>query len=56
MLRSAVTDRSNRTRRGYLQMQEQITSLYPPLQVRAGVLVVDGFGIVLHVLYGRLHV
>ncbi len=31
-------------------MQQQSTSLYPPLQVRAGVLVVDGFGIALRVL------
>jgi hypothetical protein len=33
-----------------------IPSLYPLLQVRAGVLVVDGFGIALRVLYGKLHV
>jgi CRISPR-associated endonuclease Cas1 len=37
-------------------MQQQNTSLYPPLQVRAGVLVVDGFGITLRVLYGKLRV
>jgi CRISP-associated protein Cas1 len=37
-------------------MQQQSTSLYPPLQVRAGVLVVDGFGIALRVLYGKLRV
>ena len=37
-------------------MQEQTTSLYPPLQVRAGVLVVDGFGISLRVQRGRLRV
>ena len=37
-------------------MQQQSTSLYPPLQVRAGVLVVDGFGISLRVLYGKLRV
>ena len=30
-------------------MQQQTTSIYPPLQVRAGVLVVDGFGIALRV-------
>ena len=30
-------------------MQQQSTSLFPPLQVRAGVLVVDGFGISLRV-------
>jgi CRISPR-associated protein Cas1 len=38
-------------------MQQQSTSLYPPLQVRAGVLVVDGFGIALRVLNrGKLRV
>ncbi len=37
-------------------MQQQSTSLYPPLQVRTGVLVVDGFGISLRVLYGKLRV
>jgi CRISP-associated protein Cas1 len=37
-------------------MQQQSTSLYPPLQVRAGVLVVDGFGISLSVRYGKLRV
>ncbi|HEY6486237.1 MAG TPA: hypothetical protein VIX83_07625 [Candidatus Cybelea sp.] len=31
-------------------MQQQSTSLYPPLQVRAGVLVVDGYGIAIRVL------
>jgi CRISPR-associated endonuclease Cas1 len=31
-------------------MQQQSTPLYPPLQVRAGVLVVDGFGIALRVV------
>jgi CRISP-associated protein Cas1 len=36
--------------------QQNFTPLYPPLQVRAGVLVVDGFGISLRVLYGKLHV
>ena len=30
--------------------QQNFTPLYPPLQVRAGVLVVDGFGIALRVL------
>jgi CRISP-associated protein Cas1 len=38
-------------------MQQQSTSLFPPLQVRAGVLVVDGFGIALRVLNrGKLRV
>ena len=38
-------------------MQQQITSLYPPLQVRASVLVVDGFGIALRVVNrGKLRV
>ncbi len=37
-------------------LNKTIPSLYPPLQVRAGVLVVDGFGIALRVLYGKLHV
>lgn len=37
-------------------MQQQSTSLYPPLQVRAGVLVVDGYGIALRVHYGKLRV
>jgi CRISPR-associated endonuclease Cas1 len=42
---------------GKLQMLTQnFTPLYPPLQVRAGVLVVDGFGISLRVLYGKLRV
>jgi hypothetical protein len=37
--------------------QQNFTSLYPPLQVRAGVLVVDGFGISLRVLNrGKLRV
>jgi CRISPR-associated protein Cas1 len=36
--------------------QQNFTPLYPPLQVRAGVLVVDGFGIALRVLYGKLRV
>ena len=36
--------------------QQNFTPLYPPLQVRAGVLVVDGYGIALRVLYGKLHV
>ena len=35
----------------------ELTPLYPPLQVRAGVLVVDGFGIALRVLNrGKLRV
>lgn len=38
-------------------MQQQSTSLYPPLQVRAGVLVVDGYGIALRVVRrGKLRV
>jgi CRISPR-associated protein Cas1 len=38
-------------------MQQQSTSLYPPLQVRAGVLVVDGYGIALRVASrGKLRV
>ena len=38
-------------------MQQQNTSLYPPLQVRAGVLVVDGYGIALRVVNrGKLRV
>ena len=38
-------------------MQQQNTSLYPPLQVRAGVLVVDGYGIALRVVSrGKLRV
>ena len=38
-------------------MQQQSTSLYPPLQVRAGVLVVDGFGVALRILSrGKLRV
>jgi CRISPR-associated endonuclease Cas1 len=37
--------------------QQNFTPLYPPLQVRAGVLVVDGFGIALHVASrGKLRV
>ena len=37
--------------------QQNSTTLYPPLQVRAGVLVVDGFGIALRVLNrGKLRV
>ncbi len=35
-------------------MQAQSTSLLPPLEVRAGVLVVDGYGIKLYVRGGRL--
>ncbi len=37
-------------------MQEQFTLPYPDLQVRAGVLVADGYGISLRVLYGKLRV
>ncbi len=38
-------------------MQDQKFTLpYPPLQVRAGVLVADGYGISLRVLYGKLHI
>jgi CRISPR-associated endonuclease Cas1 len=33
---------------------QQFTLPYPPLQVRAGVLVLDGYGIGLRVLYGKL--
>jgi CRISPR-associated endonuclease Cas1 len=36
--------------------QQQFTLPYPPLQVRAGVLVADGYGISLRVLYGKLQV
>ncbi len=36
--------------------QQNFTLLYPPLQVRAGVLVVDGFGISMRVQRGRLQV
>jgi CRISPR-associated endonuclease Cas1 len=37
-------------------MQDQKFTLpFPPLQVRAGVLVADGYGTSLRVLYGRLH-
>jgi CRISPR-associated endonuclease Cas1 len=42
---------------GLLPMLDQNFTLpYPPLQVRAGVLVADGYGTSLRVLYGRLHV
>ena len=37
-------------------LNENVTPYYPPLQVRAGVLVVDGFGISLSVRYGKLRV
>ena len=37
-------------------LTQKFTPLYPLLQVRAGVLVVDGFGIALRVLYGKLRV
>ncbi len=36
--------------------QQNFTLPYPPLQVRAGVLVADGYGISLRVLYGKLRV
>ena len=36
--------------------QQNFTLPYPPLQVRAGVLVADGCGVCLRVLYGKLHV
>jgi len=36
--------------------QQNFTLPYPPLQVRAGVLVADGYGTSLRVLYGRLHI
>src|SRR6516165_7311705 len=35
---------------------QQFTLPFPPLQVRAGVLVADGYGITLRVLYGKLRV
>lgn len=37
-------------------LMQEFTPLYPPLQVRAGVLVVDGFGVRLRVLHGKLRV
>lgn len=37
-------------------LDQNFTLPYPPLQVRAGVLVADGYGITLHVRYGKLHV
>ncbi len=36
--------------------QHEFRPTFPELQVRAGVLVVDGWGITLRVLYGKLHV
>ncbi len=36
--------------------QQKFTLPYPTLQVRAGTLVADGYGISLRVLYGKLHV
>ena len=36
--------------------QQKFTLPYPPLQVRAGTLVADGYGVSLRVLYGKLHV
>jgi hypothetical protein len=35
---------------------QQFTLPFPPLQVRAGVLVVDGYGITTRVLYGKLRI
>lgn len=37
-------------------LDQNVTLPFPPLQVRAGVLVADGYGIRLHVRYGKLHV
>ena len=37
-------------------LDQNFTLPYPPLQVRAGVLVADGYGASLRVLYGRLHI
>ncbi len=37
-------------------LKQEFTPLYPPLQVRAGVLTVDGFGVRLRVLHGKLRV
>ncbi len=37
-------------------LNQKFTLPYPPLQVRAGTLVADGYGISLRVLYGKLHV
>jgi CRISPR-associated endonuclease Cas1 len=37
-------------------LSQKFTLPYPPLQVCAGVLVADGYGISLRVLYGKLHV
>lgn len=37
-------------------LEQNFTLPFPPLQVRAGVLVADGYGITLRVLYGRLHI
>ena len=36
--------------------QSDSTFPFPPLQVRAGMLVADGYGISLRILYGKLHV
>ena len=55
--RRALTSRRPRTRRYKLPMKNQKFTLpYPSLQVRAGVLVSDGYGISLRVLYGKLHI
>src|SRR5580692_813672 len=37
-------------------LNEKFTLPFPPLQVRAGILVADGYGISLRVLYGKLRV
>jgi CRISPR-associated endonuclease Cas1 len=37
-------------------LDQNFTLPFPPLQVRAGVIVADGYGITLRVLYGRLHI
>jgi hypothetical protein len=37
-------------------MPPKFTLPYPPMQVYAGILVADGFGITLRVLHGKLHV
>jgi CRISPR-associated endonuclease Cas1 len=37
-------------------LKQDTTTVFPPLQVRAGVLVADGFGVRLRVLHGKLRV
>ena len=37
-------------------LNQKFTLPYPPLQVHAGIVVADGYGISLSVLYGKLHV